>query len=419
MTNSVTKNTNKLLIISHALVIPSFRLRWERFARESDWEVHLLVPKYWEQTWFGEKVIYETQNETVDNYHVHAVETTNVSVWGRYFIKGLGDKLRTIQPDVIYLIHEEGVLIHHQLYWERFIQSRKSKVLFFTMNARGVPWSNAPWLKKTIGKLMWWQIKKCTDGALAHYPGCLASLRQGGYKKPVYLQTQVGVDEGLFSPNEHARCHIRERLAISDKFVFGYCGRMTVDKGVDDLVAAFKRLAQKYENKLYLLLVGNGPLKESIELDLKQSGLEGSVCVTGFIAQAEIPDYMNAMDAFVLASKTMPHWIDTFPLVTVQSQSVGLPVIASDSASLPWQLGDTARLYHEGDRDQLYSSMDDIYTDDELRKKLSISGQARSHSYFCHKGMTSAFENILQQTCSGDIKFHQNNEPYTQWKAYE
>ena len=53
-------------------------------------------------------------------------------------------------------------------------------------------------------------------------------------------------------------------MGFEDQFVIGYTGRFIVDKGVDDLVNVFIKLAGKYNN-IALLLVGNGELKESIE----------------------------------------------------------------------------------------------------------------------------------------------------------
>ena len=76
------------------------------------------------------------------------------------------------------------------------------------MNAKGMS------LKKLHKRLMWNNIKKNTDAAIVHYPGCLESLRKLGYSKPIYLQTQVGVDEKIFKPEENIRLKYREQLGI-------------------------------------------------------------------------------------------------------------------------------------------------------------------------------------------------------------
>ena len=415
---SVGSKPLKIAIISHALVLPVNQNRWKRLAQDKSYEVHLLVPEYWEQTWFKEKVVYKPKEVHDENFHVHPIPTTSVKNWGKYLFKSIDGKFREIKPDLIYIIHEESILIHHQIYLYRKFFAPKAKIIFFSMNARGIPYQKSTHpIKKYIHKWMWENIKKNTDAALVHYPGCLDSLRSGGYDKPVYLQTQVGVDETLFAPNQSIRDEYRKKIDFEDKFVIGYAGRLTVDKGVDDLIDVFIKLSQKYED-IALLLVGNGDLKQLIEEDVNKHNLQDRVHITGFVDQAEVPNYMNAMDTFVLGSKTMPHWIDTFPLVTVQAQATKVPVIASDSASIPWQLGKSAKIFKEGDREELYQALEEFINDKELRDDYAIKGQKRSHENFCHAGMTENFKKIVEQVMSDEFIYHEKDEKYIQWKAY-
>ena len=408
----------KIAIISHALVQEVIQRRWKKLADDSSFEVHLLVPKYWETEWFREKVVYEPEEVHSDNFHVHPMPTTNTKRWGSYLFKSIDGKFRTIKPDVIYIIHEEGIRIHHQIYLYKKLFAPKAKVIFFSMNARGIPYQRmAHPVKKHIHKWMWESIKKNTNAALVHYPGCLESLRSGGYNKPIYLQTQVGVDEKLFSLDVSIREEYRQKIGFDDQFVIGYAGRLIIDKGVDDLVEVFIKLAEKYNN-VVLLLVGNGELKESIENKVSASNLQDKVHITGFVDHAEVPKYMNAMDTFVLGSKTMPHWLDTFPLVTIQAQAVKVPVIASNSASIPWQLGDSAKIFKEGDREELYEALELFITNKELYDDYASKGQKRSLEYFCHEGMTENFKKIIDQVVNDNFIYHDEDESYVQWKAY-
>ena len=408
----------RVLIISHALVVPENQLRWQMLAMDKDYDVHILIPQYWEQNWFGEKITYRNNNKTINNLNVHCLPTTSTHKWGKYFFKSIDCKFRTIRPDLIYIIHEESVWVHHQVYICKKLFVPRANVIFFSMNARGVPYqicSNP--FKKIILKLLWYNIIKNTDAALVHYPGCVVSLRKGGYMKPIFIQTQVGVNEDIFKPCDSSRLNMRKKLGFDNKCVIGFCGRLVPEKGVDDLLYVFIKLAQKYED-IALLLVGNGDLKHSIEEDLKKHHIQNTVHITGFVYQAEVPNYMNAMDVLVLGSKTMPHWIDTFPLVTVQAQATKVPVIASDSASIPWQLADSAKIFKEGDKEELSDALDLFINDRELRGEYARKGQKRSHENFCHEGMTEIFKKIVGQVMSGEFVYHEKNEHYIQWKAY-
>lgn len=408
----------KIAIISHALVIPVFRNRWQRLAEDPKYDVHLIVPEYWEQTWFGEKVVYETAPYNSERFHIVPLPTTSKTNWGKYFFKSLDGSLGRIKPDLIYLIHEEGILIHHQIYLYRRIFCPDAKIVFFSMNARGVPYTRSKnKFKKFIQKALWANVVRSTEAALVHYPGCLTSLREGGYQKPIFLQTQVGVDETLFAPSCKERKAYRSRLSFDSYFVIGYAGRLVKDKGVDDILSVFIEIARTNEN-IALLLVGNGELREEIEEKGSNAGIANRIHVTGFIDQAEVPKYLNAMDLFVLGSKTMPSWIDTFPLATVQAQAIGLPVVASDSGSLPWQLGDSAVLYPEGNRQQLRLSIEELMNDDFKRQQIAQSGRFRSLDMFCHEGMTENFKKIIKQVLDERYVMHEESESYKQWKAY-
>lgn len=408
----------KIAIISHALVIPAFQNRWKSLAQDKKYEVNLLIPRYWVQTWFGEKIIYHSQEVHEGNFHVYPLPTTNDHNWGTYLFKSFDAKFRQIKPDLIYVIHEESIRIHHQIYIYKRIFAPQAKVVFFSMNALGVPYQRAKKpIKRWIKKRMWNSIKRNTAAALVHYPGCLHSLRSGNYDKPIYLQTQVGVDERLFSSDRTAREKQREKIGFAGKFVIGYTGRLTSDKGVDDLVDVFISLFEKNE-KIALLLVGNGDLKADIEKRIADLKLGDRVHITGFVDQVEVPNYMNAMDAFVLASKTTPNWLDTFPLVTVQAQSVGVPVIASNSASIPWQLADSAKIFQERDKDALQKALIEFIENGKIRHEYAQKGQKRSREYFCHAAMNENFKKIARQIMSNQYVYHRKGEPYTQWKAY-
>jgi len=408
----------KILIISHALVSDVNQKRWERLAKDNNYEVNLLIPKYWESNWFKEKIIYEPKEIRSKDYNIYTLNTTSKSKWTRYFFKSFSLKLNKIKPDLIYIIQEESIWVHHQIYLARKFFAPKAKIIFFSMNALGMTYEKTNnVLFKFILKLMWNNIKRNTEAALVHYPGCMDSLRKGGYNKPIYLQTQIGVDETLFTTSNDVREEYRKKLNYNSKFVIGYSGRLTAAKGVDDLFEVFCRLSKEHKD-IALLLVGNGDLKESIEKGVIQLNLQNRVHITGFVDQSEVPKYMNAMDCFVLGSKTTTNWIDTFPLVTVQAQACGLPVIASNSGSIPWQLDNSAIIYSEGNREELSRAIIEFVECDNLRIKYAQIGQKRSNEYFCHGGMTQNFKKIVEQIMEHNYFYHNKEEEYKQWKAY-
>lgn len=415
---TISKKTQKIVIVSHALVVPENQTRWRRLANDKSLEIHLLVPKYWESSWFFTKKIYRTEKISDDNFHIHPISTTSIMNWSKYLYKSFDANFKKIKPDLIYVIQDESSLIHHQIYLYKKIFAPKAKIIFFSMNARGIPYqlTKNP-IKKSIKKYMWNKVISNTDAAIVHYPGCLKSLQQGGYKKPIFLQTQIGVDEHLFVPNKEIRKEYRKKISFTDKFVIGYAGRITSDKGVDDLLYVFIELIKKYKN-IALLLIGNGDLVKIIESDLESYNIKNRVHITGFVNQDEVPKYMNAIDLFVLCSKTTNHWIDTFPLVTVQAQSIKIPVVASNSGSIPWQLEDTAKIFNERDRADLYCKIESFINNYQDRKHYAEKGQRRCHENFSQSSMNINFKKIINQVINEKFIYHEENEKFKSWKPY-
>ena len=384
----------KIAIIGHALVQEVPQKRWRILAEKYPVEVTLLVPRIWRSKWLRDEVVFRPQVIVDGRFRVIPLPTTSETNWGWYFFKSFDAKIKSIKPDIIYVIHEELIWVHQQIITYRNIWAPEAKLIFFSMNARGVP------LKRFYNRLMWNRIKRNYDAALCHYPGCMRSLRDGGFNKPIYMQTQIGVDEDIYCPDEPKRRQMRRKLGFENKFVIGYTGRLTKDKGVHDLLAALPLRDVDWA----LLLVGNGEFKEEIKRIVKQNGWQDRVHMAGTVPQDMVPDYMRAMDCFVLASRTCPHWIDTFPNVTVQAMACKVPVIGSDSGAIPWQLGGAGLIFHEGDVVKLHEHLMHMADNIEDRKAIAQKGMERSLANFCVRGITDNFYDIMQQIDTGNFK---------------
>lgn len=408
----------KVVVLNHALVIPVFRRRWELLAKNSNLEVHLIIPEYWEQEYFSEKVIYRNKDENSGNFRLHCLPTSSVNNPGTFVYLNLEKKLQEIRPDLFFMIGNEGIKMFQQLIGIRESLFGYSKLLFFTMNAKGPPYKRA---KSPVTYLRlyrnWKRIVRRTDAAVVHYPGCLEALREAGYLKPIYLQTQVGVDGELFSPDNAKRMEIREKLALGNSFVIGFLGRLIEKKGIFDIARACISLHKKGENVKFLC-IGNGTNKEDLVKMFEKEGLQNLLLITDFVQQDEVPDYLNSIDTLALGSHTTADWIDTFPLATVQAQAVGIPVIASNSGSIPWQLEKTALIFPERNSEKISEFIERLIKNPQLKDDLSVNGRKRSLKYFCIEGMTENFIKIINQTLSNSHPFHGNEDDYTQWKAY-
>jgi glycosyltransferase involved in cell wall biosynthesis len=131
-----------------------------------------------------------------------------------------------------------------------------------------------------------------------------------------------GVDINRFCKNVEARKRLRREFNIKDDFVWLAVGRLEKEKDYPNLLKAFSKVLRVYENVI-LLIVGQGVLEKDIKNLSRLLNIEDKVIFLGI--RRDIPDIMNAADAYVMSSA----W-EGFPMVLLEAASIGLPIIATN-----------------------------------------------------------------------------------------
>lgn len=134
------------------------------------------------------------------------------------------------------------------------------------------------------------------------------------------------IDTEKFAFDPEKRVEVRQRLKIApEETVVGHMGRFCYQKNHGQLLRVFRALLQKVPNAR-LLLVGDGEIKDEIQAKCVEMGIADRVLFTGAVATPA--DYMQAMDCFVL-----PSHFEGLPMVMVEAQAAGLPILASDAVT--------------------------------------------------------------------------------------
>lgn len=382
----------RLVVVGHSLALEDTHTRWRMLAEWYPVSVTLVVPRRWRTKWLGKDQVFRPRGVKGDSFAVLPLSTTNTYRWGTYLFLSTGLFLRRIKPDVVYVMHEELVRIHQQMLSFLSLWCPTAKYLFFSMNARGVP------QHKWHYRWMWRRLRRTASAALCHYPGCARSLRHAGFDKRIYLQTQVGVDTATFHPDANVRTRKRAELEVDNCFVIGYAGRLVEQKGVFDLLAALPLSVIEWR----LLLIGDGEARESIEKKAREEGVSEHVILTGRVPMAEVAEYMNAMDVFVIPSRTTPGWVDTFPLVCAQAMACEVAVVGSDSGAISYQLGDCGKVFPEGNVAALRETLAGLAADPDTRSTLARRGRERCETMFTIEALTRNFYSVIGSDGSSD-----------------
>lgn len=122
-----------------------------------------------------------------------------------------------------------------------------------------------------------------------------------------------GVDEKIFIPAKNKG---------GDRYIL-FTGRLAYRKGLFDLIECAKYICKKYDD-VNFIIVGDGMLRNTLQMEVRNSGLEKRIIFKGRVPKTELINfYQNAM------MHVIPSHYEGLPTVLLEAMSCGLPVVAT------------------------------------------------------------------------------------------
>ncbi len=179
-----------------------------------------------------------------------------------------------------------------------------------------------------------------------------------------------------------------------DDILLIYAGRLAPEKNLNFLLQAFIGIAQTLDN-VYLLLVGDGQVREKLVEQAAQSSVSERIHFVGMVEYDKMPGYLRMCDAFVTASVTEVH-----PLSVIEAMGAGLPVLGIYSPGV----GDTVEegitgFLSDENLAAFTAKMTRLCMDNDLRKKISQSARHTSALYAIErttKLMLAKYEEVVK-----------------------
>ncbi len=155
-----------------------------------------------------------------------------------------------------------------------------------------------------------------------------------------------------------------------DKPYFLYIGNWRPRKNLPGLIKAFK-IFRKKTNLDFLLVVGGRKDRRFLDLekDINENQLEGMVILTDALSREEVSALYKKAKAL-----TFPSFYEGFGLPILEAQSLGVPVLTSNTSSLPEVAGDSALCVNPCDIEDIAKGMIKIAFDEKLREDLIKKG---------------------------------------------
>jgi glycosyltransferase involved in cell wall biosynthesis len=188
-----------------------------------------------------------------------------------------------------------------------------------------------------------------------------------------------GVDPERFAADSRPSPPARPKT-----FTVGFVGTLKPWHGIPVLVEAFARLHWQYADAR-LLIVGDGPERNTLEAGLAALGLSESAHLTGAVAPSEIPGLLAVMDVAVAPYPDQPDFYFS-PLKVYEYMAAARPVVASRIGQLAHLIKDgiDGLLCPPGDAVALAAALERLHDDPVLRERLGRAARAtvlRDHTW--------------------------------------
>jgi glycosyltransferase involved in cell wall biosynthesis len=212
------------------------------------------------------------------------------------------------------------------------------------------------------------------DGFVVPGKSALDYLTQMGVSTQKIFLARNAVDIQAFARlGETARLPAsRERthLCLPERY-FLFVGRLVREKGVMDLLNAYRTMPAEMRERIGLVFAGDGAMRAELEATSRDI-YPGTVHFTGFVDRDGLASYYGLAECLVL-----PTYSDTWGLVVNEAMACGLPVICTNVAGCAAELVQgNGRLVEAGNVEQLAQAMVELAGDPERREEMSAQSCA-------------------------------------------
>jgi len=200
-----------------------------------------------------------------------------------------------------------------------------------------------------------------------------------------------GVDVNVFRPMS---------TESANSLTIGVVKTLEPNYGISYLIDAFKIVQSHFpDQKLKLLIVGDGSLKESLIEQTQRLEISDSVSFTGRIDHSEVNQYYNRMDIVVIPSRVNS---ESFGVAAVEASACAKPVVASNTGGLKEVIKDGVNglLVEPENPEDLAQKIQVLINNPDLRSSLGKKGREMVIEKYdwdkCLELQLIAYESILK-----------------------
>lgn len=361
-----------VVMVSKALVAGAYQRKAEAIAAHGV-ELTVLVPPAWRDRRGAQAAVPEyTQGYTFRTLPIRFNGNFHL-----YHYPMLAEELARLRPDLLHMDEEPYNLATYL--GLSAVQRQGIPALFFT-------WQNL--YRRYPPPFAWFERAnyQLARYALAGSHEAANVLRRKGYRGPLAVLPQFGVDPDLFHPAP-------DRRNLDGPLRIGYAGGLLPEKGVDLLLRACAGLDGAWR----LHIVGEGSERNALLQLAHQLGLADRVQIGPRIRSSDMPAYYQGLDVLVLPSRTRPNWKEQFGRVLIEAMACEVAVIGSTTGEISHVIGNAGLLFPEGDEEALRAQLQRLLNDPARRCALAARGRQRVLNEFTMDSIAASTVAVYQE----------------------
>jgi len=205
-----------------------------------------------------------------------------------------------------------------------------------------------------------------------------------------------GVDVSAFDHRSADRTALCKRLGLdANEWLIVQVARLDALKDHATAIRTIQRVAAQ-RSDARLVLVGEGPERETIEAEIAARGVGPHVSLLGL--RSDVADLLHASDLFLLTSIS-----EGIPVTLIEAMAARLPVVATDVGGVAEvvQHGMTGLLAPRGDDAALAEAVLRVMGDSGLRESMGQQAQERARGEFSQQEMHAAYGRTYEEMLHG------------------
>jgi glycosyltransferase involved in cell wall biosynthesis len=210
-----------------------------------------------------------------------------------------------------------------------------------------------------------------------------------------------GIERGRFAINESEMdlTAFRQQYSLPDRYIL--CLGTHAYKNVEGSINAFHRIKAERSDSLKLVIAGSKrALAEHVFELVKELDLEREVVFTGYFPDEDLKYLYRAAEIFLF-----PSLYEGFGLPVLEAYACGVPVVTSETGSLPEAAGGAALLVNPHDAEDIAVALERLLQDGDLRELKRKQGYEQLNRFSWEQGATKLVRIFTQISHSNCLPF--------------